>query len=75
VPTSWLWDFGDSITSRHVMNATHTFTNPVTYNITLTVTNAAGNNSVARQGYIKATVTSSTGKPAVDFYHLKPKSR
>mgnify|MGYP000921573689 CR=1 FL=1 len=51
-PTSWLWDFGDGINSKHAMNATHTFTNPGTYNVTLNVTNAAGSSSITRQGYI-----------------------
>ena len=55
VPTSWLWDFGDGIDSKHAMNATHTFTKPGIYNITLTVTNAAGNNSVTKPGYITVT--------------------
>ncbi|WP_292391679.1 PKD domain-containing protein [Methanosarcina sp. UBA5] len=51
-PTSWLWDFGDGINSKHAMNATHTFTKPGTYNVTLNVTNAAGSNSIIRQSYI-----------------------
>jgi FOG: PKD repeat len=53
-PTSWLWDFGDGINSKHAMNATHTFTKPGTYNVTLNVTNAAGSNSITRSGYITA---------------------
>jgi parallel beta-helix repeat protein len=51
-PTSWLWDFGDGIYSKHAMNATHTFTKPGRYNITLTVSNAAGSNTVKKTGYI-----------------------
>ena len=36
VPTSWIWDFGDGIDSKHAMNATHTFTKPGNYTIGLT---------------------------------------
>lgn len=63
-PTSWLWDFGDGINSKHAMNATHTFTTPGTYTISLTVENAAGNSTVTKPGYIVVTdpdVTSSNG--------------
>jgi gliding motility-associated-like protein len=38
---SWAWNFGDGSTST-VANPTKTFTTPGTYNITLTVINAAG---------------------------------
>lgn len=51
-PTSWLWDFGDGINSKHAMNATHTFTKPGTYNVTLNVNNTAGSSSITRPGYI-----------------------
>ena len=68
IPTSWLWDFGDGINSKHAMNATHTFTKPGTYNVTLMVTNAAGNNSVTKPGYITITASSPTEKPVADFY-------
>ncbi|MDY9927699.1 PGF-pre-PGF domain-containing protein [Methanosarcina sp.] len=67
-PTSWFWDFGDGINSKHAMNATHTFTSPGTYNVTLTVTNSAGNNSVTRPGYITVTSPSETVFPVADFY-------
>ena len=66
--TSWYWDFGDGINSKHATNATHTFTKPGTYNVTLTITNAAGNNSVTRPGYITVTASSPTGKTVADFY-------
>ncbi|WP_082107611.1 PGF-pre-PGF domain-containing protein [Methanosarcina sp. 1.H.A.2.2] len=67
-PTSWLWNFGDGITSKHAQTATHTFTKTGTYNVTLTVTNAAGSNSVSKPGYITVTATSSAEKPVADFY-------
>ncbi|MDR7666599.1 PGF-pre-PGF domain-containing protein [Methanosarcina sp. Z-7115] len=68
VATSWLWDFGDGIDSKHETNATHTFTKPGIYNVTLTVANEAGNNSVTKPGYITITAGSPTGKPVADFY-------
>jgi PGF-pre-PGF domain-containing protein len=46
------------------MNATHTFTMPGTYTISLTVENAAGNSTVTKPGYIVVTdpdVTSYSG--------------
>jgi beta propeller repeat protein len=55
VPTSWLWDFGDDINSKHAMNATHTFTDAGLYNITLTVTNETGSNTVSKSNYITVT--------------------
>jgi beta propeller repeat protein/parallel beta-helix repeat protein len=54
-PTSWLWDFGDGIYSKHAMNATHTFTKPGIYNITLTVSNAAGIDTVIKSRYVTVT--------------------
>jgi len=55
VPTSWLWDFGDGIDSKHAMNATHTFTKPGNYTISLTAGNDAGNNKVMKPNYIVVT--------------------
>lgn len=54
-PTSWLWDFGDGIHSKHAMNATHTFTNPGIYDVTLTVSGKAGNNKIKKSNYINVT--------------------
>ncbi len=65
VPTSWLWDFGDGIDSKHATNATHTFTKPGIYNVTLTVANEAGSSTVTKPNYI--TVTSSQA-PVADFF-------
>ena len=55
VSTSWYWDTGDGIYSKHAMNATHTFTKPGVYNVTLTVANEAGNNTVTKPDYIIVT--------------------
>jgi len=50
-PTSWLWDFGDNATAI-TQNATHTYTTAGAYTVNLTVTNAAGTNSLVRDRYI-----------------------
>ncbi|WP_292387532.1 PGF-pre-PGF domain-containing protein [Methanosarcina sp. UBA5] len=55
VPTSWIWNFGDRTYSKHAMNATHTFTKPGSYTISLTAGNDAGNNKVVKPNYIVVT--------------------
>ncbi|HEX9983266.1 MAG TPA: PKD domain-containing protein [Thermoanaerobaculia bacterium] len=51
-PTDWLWNFGDCATTSPctalTKNAEHTFTAPGTYEVTLSVTNAAGSSSKSR---------------------------
>ncbi len=62
-PTSWAWDFNnDGIIDSTAQNPTHTYTQPGTYTIKLTATNAGGSDSVTRVDYITVTV------PAVDTY-------
>ncbi|AKB81093.1 cell surface protein [Methanosarcina barkeri 3] len=51
-PTSWIWDFGDGINSKHALNATHTFTEPGKYNISLIVTNGNGSSTKLISEYI-----------------------
>ncbi|MHC1754927.1 MAG: PKD domain-containing protein [Methanosarcina sp.] len=63
-PTSWLWDFGDGIHSKHSMNATHTFTRPGKYNISLTVANENGNNTITKPGFINVKRSEA---PVADF--------
>ncbi len=52
-PTAWLWDFGDGATSTE-QNPTHTYTSAVsrTYDVKLTVTNAAGSLFTLKSAYI-----------------------
>lgn len=50
-PTSWLWNFGDGITSN-TQNPTHVYTNNGIYTVTLTATNAYGSNTKTITGYI-----------------------
>jgi len=44
-PTEWLWDFGDETESTE-QNPTHFYESNGTYNVSLTVTNAYGTNSL-----------------------------
>jgi len=55
--TTWSWKFGDGLTSTE-QNPTHTYSNPGTYTVGLTVTGPAGTNTKTKEGYI--TVTSSS---------------
>ncbi|AKB78495.1 cell surface protein [Methanosarcina horonobensis HB-1 = JCM 15518] len=64
VSTSWIWDFGDGIDSKHAMNATHTFTKPGNYTVGLTEENAAGNSTATKPGYI---VVTDPNIPVADF--------
>lgn len=52
-PTSWIWDFGDGTTST-AQNPTHTYLEPGTYEVSLTVTNEAASNTHTKPGYINA---------------------
>ena len=51
-PNFWYWDFGDDINSKHALNATHTFSEPGKYDVSLTVTNENGSNTWSMPGYI-----------------------
>jgi PKD repeat protein len=50
-PTSWSWDFGDGATST-AQNPTHTYSEPGTYDVSLTVSNEADSNTHTRPSYI-----------------------
>ena len=50
-PKSYLWNFGDKYTSK-VKNPVHKYTKAGKYIVTLTVTNAAGSNTVTKSNYI-----------------------
>ena len=51
--TSWEWDFGDGSTST-MQNPTHTYTDPGTYTVSLTVTGPEGSDTNTKADYIKA---------------------
>lgn len=52
-PTSWLWDFGDGGSSVE-QSPTHTYNVQGTYTVTLTATNATGNDDEVKTDYITA---------------------
>ncbi len=58
-PTSWFWEFGDG-TSADIQNPVHRYYNGK-YTITLTVSNAAGNDTITRTNYINVLRVSSPG--------------
>jgi PKD repeat protein len=50
-PTSWKWTFGNDGGSAE-QNPVHVFQNPGTYSVQLVVSNAAGNSTELKEGYI-----------------------
>jgi PKD repeat protein len=60
-PTLWSWDFGDGNTSTG-QNSSHVYAAVGSYNVSLTVENAVGDDTVTKSGYV--TVTGGT----VDYY-------
>jgi PKD repeat protein len=48
--TEWLWNFGDGTSTEQ--NPTHTYTAAGTYTVSLTVTNAAGEDTATKVDYI-----------------------
>jgi len=53
-PTKWKWSFGDGTTSTQ-KNPKHKYSKAGKYTVTLTVTNAAGSNTIKKTNYIKVT--------------------
>lgn len=51
VHNSWKWSFGDGTYSKE-KNPVHKYKNPGKYTVSLTVSNAAGNNTVTKDNYI-----------------------
>ena len=67
-PTAWSWNFGDG-TSSTQKSPTHTYSTAGTYAITLTVSNAAGSNTVTKSGYITAITAGTTAqKPVINCW-------
>lgn len=50
-PTAWTWDFGNGSVSSQ-KNPVATYTNPGTYTVKLTVSNASGANTITKPSYI-----------------------
>jgi len=62
-PTSWLWEFGDGMTSME-QNPTHTYEGSGVFSVTFTASNAGGSSTVTRAGYIS---TGSVKPPVTGF--------
>ncbi|AKB43802.1 PKD domain-containing protein [Methanosarcina vacuolata] len=60
-PTKWKWDFGDGTTSIQ-QNPKHKYSKAGNYTVALTVSNAAGSNTVTKDGYIQV-----IEKPVANF--------
>ena len=60
-PTSWLWDFGDGITSTE-KNAVHEYTAPGSFTVILKISNANGQDSTTKKDFIVITPA-----PVADF--------
>ncbi len=61
--TAWSWNFGDTGTSTDP-SPMHTYATPGAYNVTLTVTTAAGSNTLTKPSYIGV---GAPGGPTADF--------
>lgn len=61
--TAWLWNFGDGNTST-IQNPLHTYTTSGSYSVSLTVTNANGNNSLTKPNYINVALGSGPIAPS-----------
>ena len=53
-PTNWTWNFGDGNTST-AQNPSHTYTTAGTYDVSLTVSNACGNDATTAVGAVTVT--------------------
>ncbi len=65
-PTAWVWSFGDGDESV-VQNPMHTYQSTGIYNVSLTVTNAAGTNTKTIDGYITVFDAPEGVAPIADF--------
>ncbi|MDD4247942.1 MAG: PKD domain-containing protein [Methanosarcina sp.] len=67
-PTAWSWNFGDG-TSSTQKSPTHTYSAAGSYTVTLTVSNAAGSNTVTKSSYITAITAETTAqKPVINCW-------
>lgn len=65
-PVAWTWNFGDGNTSNQ-QNPTHTYINPGTYQVTLTVYTSAGGGTPCSGTIIKAGYIYVQHTPTADF--------
>lgn len=76
-PVAWTWDFGDNSTST-LQNPSHTYITSNNYNVSLTVTNNSGSNTITKQNYISVTpiqtpVAAFSAAPLTGAYPLSVK--
>lgn len=65
-PTSWLWNFGDGLTSTSTLkNPSHTYNTTGTFTVSLTATNGSGSNYISKNNYMVVKTCSSI--PQTDF--------
>ncbi|OFX22088.1 MAG: hypothetical protein A2033_14385 [Bacteroidetes bacterium GWA2_31_9] len=63
-PTAWSWDFlGGTPSTSSLQNPSIIYSNPGTYDVTLTATNPYGNNAITKTSYINVVAQA----PVVDF--------
>ncbi|MCE7699794.1 MAG: PKD domain-containing protein, partial [Methanobacterium paludis] len=71
--TSWAWDFnGDGVIDSTQQNPVYIYSAPGTYNVTLTVVNSAGNNTITQNGYVtvyNGTAPTVTATPGAGIYN------
>jgi beta propeller repeat protein len=67
-PTAWNWSFGDGTANSTAQNPTHTYSTAGNYTVTLTVTNSAGSNTIAKSNYISATAPTTIKPPVIYFW-------
>ncbi|AKJ37934.1 PKD domain-containing protein [Methanosarcina barkeri] len=60
IPAKWKWSFGDGTISRE-QNPEHQYLQGGSYKVTLTVSNAAGGNTITKTNYIKVTTNTRPG--------------
>ncbi len=68
--TSWSWSFGDNQTSAE-QNPSHTYTEPGTYTVSLTVTGPEGSDTETKNNYITVNLNQ---PPVVDDFVADPNS-
>lgn len=69
-PTSWSWNFsGGTPATSTAQNPTITYNAPGTYTVTLTATNAFGNDSETKVNYITVVQPSAGGCDTIDIFN------
>jgi PKD repeat protein len=72
-PTTWNWSFGDGTYSK-ARNPIHKYNKTGKYNVTLTVKNAAGNNTITKSNYVKVTNALKASSPTFSASPLSGKA-